>query len=104
MNNKMPENKSSKTIAIPERLERGIDQIDNELANKANLVLDFSECTFVSVEGLEWLEELLMRAESYSMSVQLIKMNPTIYKVFKVARVRNILAACGSPIAGGSVC
>jgi anti-anti-sigma regulatory factor len=89
-------------------LNRAIDEVDRLLAaGGAPLVIDFSHCTFVSVEGLEWLEEMLMRASSHSDQVRFINLPPTIYKVFKVAHIDNILAACGSPrptSPGSAVC
>ncbi len=64
-----------------------------------DLIIDFSECTFVSVPGMEWLEEMLLKAQSSSVNVSFVGMSPALYKVFKVARIESILAACGSPSA-----
>lgn len=69
------------------------------------VVLDFTGCTFVTVDGLEWLEELLIRADSASSSVGLEKIPPSVYKAFKVSHIDSILRACGSPSADiGPVC
>jgi len=80
------------------QLTRAVDEIDRLLASGlAKLTIDFSTCTFISVEGLEWLEELLMRAESSKTVVSFVNVPPSIYKVFKVAHIASISRACGSP-------
>jgi hypothetical protein len=92
-------------IAIKGRLERRLDHVDKALAGGGNLLLDFHECTFITVDGLEWLEELLLRAESLGSIVRLVRVPTSQYKVFKVAHIQSILKACGSPPAGmGPVC
>jgi hypothetical protein len=91
-------------IVIQGKLERAIDHIDKALASGVDLILDFSECTFITVEGLEWLEELLLRATSLQSSVRMVKIKPTVYKVFKVAHIQSILKACDSPAPRGPVC
>jgi hypothetical protein len=96
---------TAQTIAIKGRLERSLDNVDKALAGGNNLLLDFHECTFITVDGLEWLEELLLRAESLGAIVRLVRVPTTQYKVFKVAHIQSILKACGSPPAGmGPVC
>src|ERR1700722_19528461 len=81
-----------------------IDQVDKLLAEgKAELSIDLSGCTFISVEGLEWLEEMLMRANSLQAKVNFVRIPPVIYKVFKVAHIDNILEACGSPAVASSL-
>jgi len=79
-------------------LNRAVDDIDKLLAKGGSeLIIDFATCTFVSVEGLEWLEELLMRADSTKTRVTFINIPPPIYKVFKVAHIDSISRACGAP-------
>jgi anti-anti-sigma regulatory factor len=92
------------TIQIRGSLERGLDHVDRALASGVDLQLDFSECTFVTVDGLEWLEELLLRAQSLQSQVRIVKMHPTVYKVFKVAHISSLLKACDSPAPRGPVC
>jgi anti-anti-sigma regulatory factor len=80
------------------QLTRAVDEIDRVLASGVPVLsIDFSTCTFISVEGLEWLEELLMRAESLKTKVSLVNVPPSIYKVFKVAHIASISRACGAP-------
>ncbi len=90
---------------IPETLNRSIDEVDRMLASgNLDLSLDFSGCTFITVDGLEWLEELLLRASSLSAKVRLDNVCPSIYKVFKVARIDIVLKACGALPISGPVC
>jgi hypothetical protein len=90
---------------IPEQLNRSIDEVDRMLASgNLDLVLDFSSCRFITVDGLEWLEELLLRASSLSAIVRLENVAPAQYKVFKVARIDNVLKACGGLAPAGPVC
>ncbi len=91
------EKDSSLVIPIKGRLDHSLDHVDQALASRVNLILDFYECSFISVEGLEWLEELLLRAESLGSAVSFVKIHPAQYKVFKVAHIQNLLKACGSP-------
>jgi hypothetical protein len=90
---------------IPEQLSRPIDEVDHMLAGgNIDLKLDFKGCTFITVEGLEWLEELLLRASSLSSTIELVNVAPTIYKCFKVARIDSVLKACGGTSVTGPVC
>jgi hypothetical protein len=97
--------KTQALFKMPPTLSRAIDEVDRMLATgNLDLVLDFSGCDFITVEGLEWLEELLLRADSLSSKVELDHVPPTIYKVFKVARIDQVLKACGSRPVSGPVC
>ncbi len=94
-------------VRVEGPLERAIESADKALASdKADIALDFSDCTFISVDGLEWLEELLLRAGSKTHSVTFINVPPAIYKVFKVSRIASILKASGgAPVmTGDPVC
>jgi hypothetical protein len=90
--------KEKETRRITGELRSSVDEIDKLLATgKVDLTIDFTACTFISVEGLEWLEEMLMRAASLQANVNFVNMPPPIYKVFKVAHIDSILQASGSP-------
>jgi hypothetical protein len=90
---------------MPEQLMRAVDDVDRILAGgNVDLKLDFSNCTFISVDGVEWLEEILMRASSLSADVELMNIAPSVYKVFKIARIDSIVKACGGMSASGPVC
>lgn len=82
-------------------LNRAVDEVDRLLASgNTDITLDFSNCHFVSVEGLEWLEEMLLRAESSKANVNFANVSPTVYKVFKVAHIDSVTKACGAPVLG----
>jgi len=99
------ENSNRALFIMPPNLQRQVDEVDLTLANgNIHLELDFSSCTFISVDGLEWLEELLMRSASLNAKVDFKGVKPSIYKVFKIARIDSVLKACGSRIASGPVC
>jgi len=98
----------NQTCKITGQLRSSVDEIDRLLASGTTaLSIDFSACTFISVEGLEWLEEMLLRAASLQANVNFVNMPPPIYKVFKVAHIDSILKASGSPppaSAGAAAC
>jgi anti-anti-sigma regulatory factor len=91
-------NEKSKICKVSGELKGSVDEIDKLLASgTVDLTIDFSGCRFISVEGLEWLEELLLRATSLQAKVSFVNMQPPVYKVFKVAHVDSILQATGAP-------
>lgn len=97
--------KTQAVFKIPAKLARSVDEVDRMLATgNLDLALDFGICTFITVDGLEWLEELLLRAASLSSEVRLININPVLYKVFKVSRIDHVLKACGGAAPSGPVC
>lgn len=97
--------KNQAVFDMPDSLSRQIDEVDLTLANGAvDLILDFSRCNFITVEGLEWLEELLLRANSKSVNISFKDVKPPVYKVFKVSRMDSVLRACGAAAPSGPVC
>lgn len=86
---------------LPGPLDKGVAEVDKLLANaKGNLGLDFADCTFISVDGLEWLEEMLLLAQSKGVTVRFSNVTPSVYKVFKVAHIDSVMQSCGLPISG----
>ncbi|MBS1988994.1 MAG: STAS domain-containing protein [Cyanobacteria bacterium SZAS LIN-2] len=85
-------------VRIMGALEKGLDHVDMLLAQgQTDLELDFGACNFISVDGLEWLEELLLRAESHKAQVRFVNLQPPQYKVLKVAHIDSLMRACGAP-------
>ncbi|MCA0315812.1 MAG: STAS domain-containing protein [Candidatus Melainabacteria bacterium] len=83
-------------VRILGQLDRGVDEIDKMLiSGDGPLEIDFSACTFVAVDGLEWLEELMLRADSAKRSVHFVNVPPVIYKVFKISHIESLMRACG---------
>lgn len=94
-------------VKIEGSLERRIESVDRLFAKGlADLELDFSACSFITVDGLEWLEELLLRADSTKSSVHFVGVPPTLYKVFKVSHIDSLMRACGGlgKAASGPMC
>ncbi len=98
------DNNGVHTVHIRGVLQHSEDIVDRSVASGHAVDLDFSGCSLLSVEGLEWLEELMLRAESVGSRVRFINIPPTIYKVFKVAHIDSLLRASGSPGVRGPVC
>lgn len=97
--------KSQAQFMLPGSLDKGLREVDVTLASgNSDLVLDFVDCAFISVDGVEWLEELLLRADSVGAKVELKNIKPSIYKVFKVAKIDSIIRSCGGGSAVGPVC
>jgi hypothetical protein len=99
--------KAIERVRILGALEKGLDKVDLLLASgKCDLELDFGACTFISVDGLEWLEELLLRAQSLETGVRFVNLQPPQYKVLKVAHIDSLMRACGAPgkDASGPMC
>lgn len=97
--------KEFEVVRIATRLERAVDAADRVLAGGTDLSLDFADCQFISVDGLEWLEEILLRSDSQGTKVTFVNLKPTLYKVFKVAHIDSLQRACGAPSStAGPVC
>jgi anti-anti-sigma regulatory factor len=92
----------TKTYAIIGQIKGTIPEVDELLAQETKeLTLDFANASFISVEGIEWLEELLLRSDSKGTKVTFTNIPTDIYKVFKVVRIDKIMKACGMlPITG----
>ena len=92
-----------KTCKITGSLNGPQIEIDRLIASgNEDLIIDFGECNFISVPGLEWLRDMLAKAAVAEINVSFVSIPPTLYKVFKVARVESVLNACGSPTAHSS--
>lgn len=73
--------------------------------SQSPVLINFAECTFITVDGLEWLEEFVSCVEASGKHCRFENMAPSIYKVFKVARIDCLLRSCGAPvIPEGAVC
>lgn len=91
-------NQQNKICKISGSLTGNQPHIDKLIAAaNCDLTIDFSECVFISVPGLEWLKEMLLKAGTAGINVTYVAIPPVLYKVFKVARIDSILNACGSP-------
>ena len=97
--------RTASKFVMPDQLLRAVDEVDRTLAGgDTDVNLDFVDCKFISVEGVEWLEELVMRSTSLSAKVEFTNVLPSIYKVFKIARMDSLTKACGGMSNSGPVC
>ena len=87
-------NESKDAIASNEIVDKIFNSLENELLDKKEITLDFTRVTFISVYYLGRLEQFVDRARELGVSFQIINILPSIYKVFQVAKVRNILEIC----------
>lgn len=75
-----------------------IDQLfncfENQMLDMKEIVIDMGKTTFISTYFLEKLEQLVEKARELNAQVKIINVKSTIYKVFQVARVNNILNIC----------
>ncbi len=69
------------------------NKLHNELLDKEEVVLDLQNTSFISVNFLEELEKLINKANELTRRLRIINVSPSIYKVFRIARNREILAA-----------
>lgn len=95
-----------KTLKVPAYFDGEIQGAQKFLdENESPLVINFTQCTFITVDGLEWLEEYVTSVEAKNKSCRFENLKPSIYKVFKVARIDCLLRSCGSPgFPEGAVC
>ena len=61
---------------------------------QGEITLDFQRVTFISVYFLERLEKFVSRAKDLNVKVQIKNVQSNIYKVFQVAKVKDILNYC----------
>ncbi len=93
-----------KTFKLSGSVDRAQAEVEHAVACGDDVAVSFRDVSFVSVSGLEWLEEILLRSQSQGASVSFVEVPPTIYKVFKVAHIDSLLEACGAPISRGPAC
>ena len=66
--------------------------LENQLLDRNELLIDFQYVTFISVYFLERLEKLVNRARELNVKVKIVNVQPSIYKVFQVARSKDIIS------------
>ena len=66
--------------------------LEKGLLDRSETILNFMDVTFISVYFLERLEQFIERAKDLTVQVRLINLKPSIYKVFQVAKSKDILA------------
>lgn len=81
-------------ITQKELVEEIFNTLGKQLLDKKEIVLNFEKVTFISVYFLERLEQFVFRARDLNVNVQLCNVQPSIYKVFQVAKSKVILEFC----------
>ncbi len=84
---------SSETISN-ETIDAIFNTLDNDLLDRKEAEINLKDVSFISVYFLERLEKLIQRAKDLNVKVQILNVQPAIYKVFQVARVKDVLAVC----------
>ena len=81
-------------ITSNEVIDSIFNALENELMDKKEIMLEFKNVLFISTYFLERLGRLIQRAKDLNVKVQIANVQPAIYKVFQVARVKDILVVC----------
>jgi anti-anti-sigma regulatory factor len=71
-----------------------LDILDKDILDKKEVSIDFKNVRFISVYFLERFEQLINRAIDLGVDIRILNVQPNIYKVFQVARLKKILALC----------
>ncbi|MBI2996114.1 MAG: hypothetical protein HYY52_05345 [Candidatus Melainabacteria bacterium] len=70
------------------------NSLENQLLDKREISLNFEKINFISVYFLERLENFVNKAKSLDVKIQIINVHPSVYKVFQVSRIKDILNTC----------
>lgn len=81
-------------LILKETVDVVFNNLENELLDKKKLIISMEKVVFISVYFLEKLEKIVEKARSLNMEIKIINVNPEIYKVFQVGRLKNILNIC----------
>ena len=75
-----------------------IDQIfqdlDNQLLDKKDITINLQKVTFISVRFLEKLENFILKAQELQSQLKIVNVQPSVYKVFQVAKAKDVLSVC----------
>ena len=77
-----------------ETIDIVFNDLENQLLDKREVIVDFKNIIFISVYFLERLEKFVEKGKSLSVEIKIINVNPDVYKVFQVGRVKSILDSC----------
>ena len=81
-------------ITSSEIIDTIFNTLENDLLDRKEIEINLKNVSFISVYFLERLEKLIQRAKDLNVTVQISNVQPTIYKVFQVARIKDVLAVC----------
>ena len=65
--------------------------LGNQILDQKEVIVDLKDVTFISVYFLERLELFLEKVKELNAIIKIINVQPTIYKVFRVSKVKAVL-------------
>ena len=77
-----------------QEIDKVFSLLEKQILDQTEITLDFGSLTFISVYFLERLESFLQKAKELKVRIEIVNVQPNIYKVFQVARVKSILEIC----------
>ena len=81
-------------MVLKETIDVIFDNLENQLLDKREVTIDLKKVTFISVCFLERLEQFVEKAKSFSVEIEIFNVNPDVYKVFQVGRLKTVLNVC----------
>ena len=77
-----------------EAIDLIFSDLENQILDKREVTVDLKKVAFISVYFLERLEKIIEKAKKLSVEIKIINVNPNVYKVFQVGRVKVVLSVC----------
>lgn len=74
-----------------EKISSIFNDLGKQILDKREITIDLQKVTFISVYFLERLEEFVERAKTLNVVVRITNVQPSVYKVFQVGRVKEII-------------
>ena len=81
-------------MILNKEIDNAFDYLEKQALDQTEIILDFNDLSFISVYFLESLESFIKKIKGLNLGIKIINMQPSIYKVFQVARIKNILEVC----------
>ena len=78
-------------IISNEVIDTIFNSLEEQLMDRNELLIDFQYVTFISVYFLERLEKFVNKARELNVKIKIVNVQPSIYKVFQVARSKDII-------------
>ena len=75
-------------------IDNAFSYLEKQALDQVEIILDFSNLSFISVYFLESLESFIKKIKELNLEIKIINVQPFLYKVFQVARIKNILEVC----------
>lgn len=89
---------SQDEMTSKDKIDFIFNSLNTKLLDDKEITLDFSKITFISVYFLERLEQFVFRAQDLGVTLKIINVQPSIYKVFQIAKSKGILQTCNQTL------